>query len=431
MKNKSVQNIVLIWLAWAVIVIGFQALATARFSAQLPDRVLQKIEKITDPATYQVGHPYLLQPFMNNQVAWDSEYYLGIANGGYNDLQIPRLAPSGVATIVVDNSVSAGSDSINSISLAYAYFPFYSWMIWLVSLPLRIFMNPIAASTLAGILISAFGTLGGMLALYDITLDKLGENGAMRAAFYLIIFPTAFFLIQVYSEGLFIGLTFGCLAMLKHRRWRWAGLLAACAALTRPVGVALVIPMVMAWVRTDDWQELDLEWRSIFYRGIPKKSFGRALLAFTPLIAFLLWKFSYLGFAFDYVESYYFKRGFLEFGNAFSAWFAAFRVILSSNPQRAAYFLTEDLGLVLGMAACVLCIKREPELAWYSLAILVLSWGSGQAQGMLRFVLTAPVVFITLARWGENPVFDRAWTLLSILLMGLLATLFAFNLWVG
>jgi hypothetical protein len=431
MNKKTVLNIVMIWLAWVVIIIGLQNLASSRFSAQLPDRVLQKIESVTDPATYQIGHPYLLDPLMNNQVAWDSEYFIGIANGGYDDPQIPRLAPSGVATIVVDNAVNSGGENTNSLSLAYAFFPFYPWMMWLVALPLRTFINPIGATSLAGVIISAIGALGGMLAIYDITCEKLDENGAMRAVFYLIIFPSAFFLIQVYSEGLFIGLSFGCLALLTHKRWGLAGLLGACAALTRPVGVALVIPMVMAWVNSEEWRELDIEWRSIFYRGIPRKSVIRAFLAFTPLIAFLIWKFSYLGFAFDYVESYYFKRGFLEFGNAFSAWYGAIAVLFSSNPQRVAYFLMEDLGLVLSIAACVLCIKRDPELAWYSLAVLILSWGSGQAQGMLRFVLTLPVVFVTLARWGKNPVFDRAWTLLSILLMGLLATLFAFNFWVG
>jgi hypothetical protein len=36
-----------------------------------------------------------------------------------------------------------------------------------------------------------------------------------------------------------------------------------------------------------------------------------------------------------------------------------------------------------------------------------------------------------LAGWGNKPVFDRAWTMLSILLMGLLAMLFAFNMWVA
>jgi hypothetical protein len=40
-------------------------------------------------------------------------------------------------------------------------------------------------------------------------------------------------------------------------------------------------------------------------------------------------------------------------------------------------------------------------------------------------------VFIMLAQWGKQPAFDRAWTTLSVLLMGLLAMLYAFNMWVA
>jgi len=48
-----------------------------------------------------------------------------------------------------------------------------------------------------------------------------------------------------------------------------------------------------------------------------------------------------------------------------------------------------------------------------------------------RYILAAPAVFIALSHWGRNPVFDRAWTILSLLLMGALAMLFAFNMWVA
>jgi hypothetical protein len=76
-------------------------------------------------------------------------------------------------------------------------------------------------------------------------------------------------------------------------------------------------------------------------------------------------------------------------------------------------------------------IKTHPEIGWFSCAVVLISWGSGPAQGIHRYILGAPAVFITLARWGNNSVFDRAWTILSILLMGLLAMLFAFNMWVA
>ena len=178
----------------------------------------------------------------------------------------------------------------------------------------------------------------------------------MRAAFYLLIFPTGFFLVQVYTEGLFVGLAFSCLAMLRRVKWLPAALLGAAATLTRAVGVALVIPMALTWFRTGDWLDIDLEWRQIYYwwkeswraiflavrkfvRGIfgihkcddPEwstlrkelvvvVSFGKMLLAFAPMIAYLIWKFSHLGQNFDIVETNFFGRGFLDFGSAYYNW---------------------------------------------------------------------------------------------------------------
>jgi hypothetical protein len=178
--------------------------------------------------------------------------------------------------------------------------------------------------------------------------------------------------------------------------------------------------------------DIDLEWRQIFHAGIPLRPLFRALLSVSPLIAFLIWKFSYLGLAFDYIETNYFRRGYLSLGSSFYTTAEAFRAMLAgTNPQYSAYFITEFLGLAIGIIACIVTLKTHPEIAWLSIAVILISWGSGYPNGIHRYILGAPAVFIALARWGKNPVFDRAWTILSIMLMGLLAMLYAFNMWVA
>lgn len=430
---KPHRIIVAVWFAWCVIIIAFQALSHARIIPKLPDLAQEWTTQSTGEG-YQEGHIYLTEPFMNNQVAWDSEYYLGIAVGGYDDPNVPHLTPTGIQTVVRDHVVSqSGSNFGKSISLSYAFFPFYPLMIRIFAYPLQVLgLNQIATATLAGVIVSALGTLLGMLALYDLTRESLGEDGALRAVFYLIIFPTGFFLIQVYTEGLFVGLAFGCLAMLKRKHWLFAAILGACATLTRAVGGALFIPMLIAWLRTGEWMDLDMEWNQIFHRGIALRPLYHFILTISPVIVFLVWKFSYLGLAFDYIESNFFGRGFLSLGYAFYAWSESFRTMLAgTNPQHTAYYLTEFLGLAIGIIACLATFKTHPEYAWFSFAVLFISWGSGPAQGIHRYILGAPVVFIALARWGKNPVFDRAWTILSILWMGSLAALFAYDMWVA
>jgi hypothetical protein len=67
----------------------------------------------------------------------------------------------------------------------------------------------------------------------------------------------------------------------------------------------------------------------------------------------------------------------------------------------------------------------------YSFSVVALAFTSGVPQGMIRYVLSAPSIFVVLGGWGKRPVFDKAWILLSILLMGLLTTLFTFDFWVA
>jgi hypothetical protein len=40
-------------------------------------------------------------------------------------------------------------------------------------------------------------------------------------------------------------------------------------------------------------------------------------------------------------------------------------------------------------------------------------------------------LFLFLAELGERPAFDRIWTIASILVMGLMATMFMFDMWAG
>ena len=451
MNKIVVRNIVFLWLAWVLIVIGFQALATARFQPHWPDLTQWAPGASTEPDDFEKGHPYLTEPFMNNQVTWDSEPYIGISIGGYEDpcisVTYPSIMQSGHPMVLrCTDTTNHGSEK--PIILSYAFFPFYPFLIHLFSIPLSLLhLNPIATATLAGVMVSALGALAAMLALYDLTYEALGEEGAMRAVFYLLIFPTSFYFAQVYTEGLFVGLAFSCLAMLKRKHLVYAALLGAAATLTRAVGIMLIIPMAIRWITTREWYELDLEWNQLYFnfRHLPWRPIWHALLAFTPLIVYLIWKFSYYGASFEYVETIYFGRAPLDIGKGFTYWASVFyETVIANlfnlprlggansdwNPALTANYLIEFGCMAVGFPAIIRCLKTDPEVAWFSLAAFLVAWISGPP-GIHRYMLVAPAIFITLARWGKNPVFDRAWTIASLLLMGLLTILFAFNFWVA
>jgi hypothetical protein len=437
MSNRpSRRTIFLIWLGWAVIMLGYQVWVPARLSLQRPDDALMWTADETTAGS-QDDKLYLNDPFLNTHVSWDSEFYLAIALGGYEDPNIRRVGNSqstpssggGFWPFVV---AAPPDDPRPGISLSYAFFPFYPFLIRVLVLPLSIIdLSPIATATLAGVIISLLGTLAGMLALFELARQELGDNGGLRAAFYLLIFPGSFFLSQVYTEGLFVGLAFSSLVLVRRGRRGRAAVLAALATFTRAAGVALVIPLLISWVREGEWMELDLEWRQIYFKGLPWKAIGNALVVLVPLLTFALWRFSYNGLAFSKVEEEFFGRGFLSLDRTYYAWTEAIGRFTSGNPQAAAYYAVEFLAILIGFAACIAGLRRHPDIAWFGLLVVFLSFASGPAQGMHRYVLGAPPIFLYLSRLGQKPAFDRVWTLAGILLMGIMATMFMFDMWAG
>ena len=107
------------------------------------------------------------------------------------------------------------------------------------------------------------------------------------------------------------------------------------------------------------------------------------------------------------------------------------RSLFLGIPPRTANYILIFFLFVLGLIASLKTIKDYPEPAWFSLAVIIISIGSGPPSGIHRYILTTPAIFIFLAILGKDPVFDRAWTVLSILWMGALAALFALDMWVA
>jgi hypothetical protein len=305
----------------------------------------------------------------------------------------------------------------------YAFFPFYPLVMRVAAYPLRIFgMNPIATGTLAGVLVSMLGALAAMFALYDMAREREGESAGLRAAFYLLTFPASMFLAVVYTEGLFLGLSFGALALARRQRWLWAGLLAAGATWTRAAGGLLLLPLGWYWLQNGGLKKL-------FGRAWWKEVLALALVA-SPLWAYLVFNAT-LGTNFRLIESHFFSHGLLLLKPSWEAWKTAWQSMLSNNLQARAYYLVEFAGIFLGILTSLWMIKREPALALYGLASIAFSLTSGGAQGMHRYVMAAPALFLVPARWGKSEAFDRSWTLSNVLLMGLFFAMFAFDFWAG
>jgi Mannosyltransferase (PIG-V) len=412
--RRSVAVIVGIWIAWSASMLAFQELVIARLQPDRPDHVLAWTAEETGVRRFG-GRPYLAEPTLGTHVAFDSEYYLSIATVGYDDPEVIQMR------------AADGSET----PLNFAFLPAYPMAVKVVAAPLAaIGLAPIAAAAVGGVVVSLLSALAAMLALFALARRHLGDAAGVRAAFYLLIFPSGLFLAQVYSEALFLALSFGVLALVADRRPLLAGLLAAVAVLTRPVGIALVIPIAIGLIEAVARRRWPVAEEAGEER--PWVKIGAwVVAAVAPVATYLAWSFSPWGRTFEAVQREYFGRGLFNLEAAWPGWSSALAGLGEALPETRVYYGLEIAAVVLALVASVWALRRWPAASLFGLAVLVITLTSGEPQGMIRYVLAVPAVFLLLARLGEHPVFDRGWTVASVLLLALLAALYSFDFWVA
>jgi hypothetical protein len=142
---------------------------------------------------------------------WDSDFFLRIAQNGYDDASA-------------------------------AFHPLYPALI--AGLGRLLFGHYL----LAGLVISLLCCLGSFVLLHRLAEERLGPDGARRSVLYLAVFPMALFLQAVYSESLFLLLVLAAFALAERNRFGGAGLVAGLAILTRAAGLALLPALaLLAW----------------------------------------------------------------------------------------------------------------------------------------------------------------------------------------
>jgi hypothetical protein len=175
-SNSSIRSLVLIWLGWAVVMLAFQHWIGTRLELKPPDKALPWTADETTPHS-QDGKLTLIEPFMNEHVAWDSKYYLSIAIAGYDGPNVVGI-PSDFAWDESAQQFCFPAQGTDCTSLNYAFFPLYSWLTWVMTLPLRLFpLTAIARATLAAVIVSSLFFSRKLLSI-DSSLEAWG--GALQ-----------------------------------------------------------------------------------------------------------------------------------------------------------------------------------------------------------------------------------------------------------
>jgi len=268
-----------------------------------------------------------------------------------------------------------------------AFFPLYPLLVrgiaWLPGI------GPLAA----GLLVSNLAFLGALIVLHALTRLELGDDPdtARRAMRYLAIFPTAFFFFAPYTESLFLLLCLLAFWWARRDRWGSAATASALAALSRSVGVVLMLALAVEAVH---------QWRH--GRPLLPRLAAAAAAALGPLVWFTWWHVRFGDFWAPVDAQRNWNR------NAVPPWETIVDAVAHAWRFRG-YWLLDLLVVALAIAGVLLAARRmRPSYLTYAGASLLLPllapYPDRPLLSMPRFV----AVVFPLA-WGYARAVDRRW----------------------
>ena len=323
--------------------------------------------------------------------SWDAYHYVGIASEGYS------YAPRTESNV--------------------AFFPLYPMLLRLGGLLSgRRDWEGLAA---VGVLVSNLALVAAVVGLALLVRLDFDRATAARTVLYLLAFPGSLFLSAVYADSVFLALTVGAFYCARSERWWIAGVLAAGAALTRPQGVLLVVPLLIEYLAQ---------------RGPTRRALRPEVLALGLAPAALLAYFLYLGSRFG--NPLVAMEVQVRWGRALTVPWEAFLEYLTApvvaHAGGGSRSLVDLAFTVLLLALAVVSWRLlRPSYAAFCTVTLLALFASGSLMSMVRFGVSLFPLFIVLAIAGRRRWFDRTYLVTSTGLAGLFMALFAQWYWVG
>lgn len=312
-----------------------------------------------------------------------------------------------------------------------AFWPLYPWMMRCVA-PL------LGGSYLAaGLLVSNASLVLALVLFYRITEDELGPRVARRGMWYILLFPSAFFLYAAYSESSFLACSIAACYAARRSRWGWAGLSVAGAALTRIPGAFLIPALGFEYVRQRTEGRGRSAWRSLkWWRGTLLQGWPFLIMiagaAFVPVYTALFLQGERVDAA---VTSFV---GTTETGRGFVfPWEALVEAVRSLMTGR--FFLIQPIDLaamLLMLCLTALAFWRLPLLyaVYMAITMFALLGRSIPQQPLIgdsRYALGLFPAYMILGQMGRTPWRHRLILYPSLLLYASMAAQFMIGGFVG
>ncbi len=282
---------------------------------------------------------------------------------------------------------------------------------------------------LAGLVVNAVAFVLGLTGLRQLVREDLDGATADRAVLYVAVFPVAFFFFAPFTEALFLAGAVWAIVGARRHRWGLAAVAGLVAALTRPQGLLLVLPI--GWEAAVALRDY---WRAR-QPGTPR--LGRPNL--TPAIAMASPAVGYLSYvAYTVVvldQPYFDSHATWASTGARLPWDVIGQALDWAFRHDDPITLLNALALVGFTALAIAGLRRLP--ASYSLyvvpqlALTLTQQTAWPLMSTMRYLLVLFPCFVVLAIAGRRPLFHRGWLLLSLTFLGLMTALFLEGNYVG
>ena len=274
----------------------------------------------------------------------------------------------------------------------------------------------------AGMIVSAISFVAGIPGLLRLVTGSHGLEVGRGTVRLLAVFPTAFFLFAPFTEALFLAAVAWCLVFARERRWALALLCAAAATLTRAQGVLLAVPL--AWEAFRAVRELRADGLLDTRRAWLKVALG-AVTAAVPVAIFAGW--GWVGRAMTGETPYDAQS--LWGGTDFHPPWAVVAASAGWIVERGDLMQALNLAALLGAAALLVIGARRMPLtyslyAWPPLLLIATRIQPTPLTSTTRYVLVLFPIFVAAALLTDRPLLRWAWVIVSVLLLGELATMF-------
>ncbi|MEM2352146.1 MAG: hypothetical protein QXT26_07040 [Thermoproteota archaeon] len=292
------------------------------------------------------------------------------------------------------------------------FFPLYPLLIRLITFDWQ-YVN------LSALLISNLGSTIAAIYLFKLVKLDSREDVARRSVTYLSVFPTAYFLCAVYTEGLFLALAVACLYYARLKKWALAGFLGILASLTRITGLALLPALLTEYLNQQEWKLGKL--------GI------KILLTFTPLIGFLIYlliNYQTTGnfFAFMEMQRENWQEVFNPLLGLKRAWEWTFTATFPENitlgVAQIAFVAMGFLGFLLS-----LCFRLRPSYNVYAFFAWAISVSMSWWISMPRYMLVIFPIFIIFGLLGRRKIFNFITIPIFLILLSFFTFLFSKGAW--